>query len=264
MNRRSLMVSLSALLLALLGGCAESPPQPQVVAAPTPPPLRVGMAGHYPPLDFRQADGWAGIDFDLAKRLAQRLGRPLQVVETRRSQLIPALMDGRIDIIMSGMTITDARKVRIMFSDYYLRAGLFALMRAEDRKRYRSARDVINAQVNVGVVTDTTGDAFVQKRMPKATRWSVSKAAAAPFELSNQKIDLFIYDAPAVMWLVSENEAELVALQDFLDTEYLGWGLSRGNPLLLQQVNAVLAEWKADGSLEQVLRRWLPYQKKLL
>ena len=261
---RALLGAMLLALLVTLAACVETPVAPSAAAPVAAPPLRVGMAGHYPPLSFRQADGWAGIDFDLAKRLAQHLGRPLRIVETRRNQLIPTLMDGRIDIIMSGMTITDARKIRIDFSDHYLRAGLYALMRSEDSQRYRGVRDVLDADANVGVVVDTTGDVFLQKNMPNAVRWGLSKAAAAPFELANHKIDLFIYDAPAVMWLVSENEAELVALQDFLDTEYLGWGLRRGDAALLGQVNAVLAEWKRDGTLERVLRHWLPYQKKLL
>ena len=254
---------LAALLLAL-AGCAQAPSEPVASASPPVAALRVGMAGHYPPLMFRRADGWAGIDVDLAKRLAASLGRPLEIVDTRRNQLIPALMDGRIDIIMSGMTITDARKVRIAFSEPYLRGGLYALLRNEDRARFRSAADVINARANVGVVVDTTGDVFLQQHMPNATRWAVSKAAAAPFELSNRRIDLFIHDAPSVMWLASENEAELFALPDFLNTEYLGWGLRRGDSAMLDRVNAILAGWKADGSLQQVLRHWLPYQKELL
>lgn len=248
------------LLLALLAGCAtkEPPPPP---AQPSVPPLRIGVAGHYPPVVFRQADGWGGIEIDLAVRLADRLGRPLEVVPTRRDQLIPALLNNRYDIIMSGMTITDARKIRIDFSEPYLRSGLYALLRADDAKKYRRAADVINAHANVGVVVGTTGDTFLQREMRNAARWGVSKPSAAPFELGNHRIDLFIHDAPSVMWLASEHESELVALQAFLDTEYLGWGIRRSDSVLLQQVNSVLAEWKADGTLEQVLKHWLPYQK---
>ena len=252
---------LAVLLLALLGGCAANEPAASP-PAPSIPPLRIGVAGHYPPVVFRQADGWGGIEIDLAKRLADRLGRPLEVVPTRRDQLIPALLNNRFDIIMSGMTITDARKIRIAFSAPYLRSGLYALLRADDARRYRSAADVIDARANVGVVVGTTGDAFLQKKMHNAARWGVSKPSAAPFELSNHRIDLFIHDAPSVMWLASEHESELVALQAFLDTEYLGWGMRRSDSVLLKQVNTVLAEWKADGTLEQVLRHWLPYQKQ--
>lgn len=250
-------------LSAVLGGCQQPRPGPAPDPDPGPsaPPLRVGLSGHYPPVVFTGADGWAGIEVELARRLAERLGRQLTLVETRWDQLIPALLDGRIDIIMSGMTITDARKVRIAFSEPYLRSGLFAMMRSEDQQRYRAVEDLMSARVSVGVVKDTTGDAFVQKQMPYATRWGLSKPEAAAFELRNRRIDLFVYDAPAVMWLVSENEAELSALTEFLDREPLGWGVRRDDPALLAQVNAALADWKADGSLETLLRRWLPYQR---
>jgi len=264
---------LAALLLLVLAGaiagCNETRP-PEPVGQPAMPvmaaaaPLKVGVAGNFPPLIERQADGWAGIEVDLARRLAGRLGRPLELVETRWNQLIPALLDGRIDIIMAGMTITDARKVRIAFSEPYMRTGLYALMRSEDRKRFTSVQDVLATRATVGVVADTTGDVFLGSKMPHAVRWALSKVEAAPFELTNGKIDLFISDAPSVMWLVSENEADLVALKRFLDKEYLGWGIRRSDPSLLQAVNAALRAWKADGSLQEVLRHWVPYQKELL
>jgi polar amino acid transport system substrate-binding protein len=253
---------LSTVLLLVLVGCAANQPAPQAPPQPSVSPLRIGVAGHYPPVIFRKADGWGGIEIDLAERLAARLGRPLEVVPTRRDQLIPALLNGRFDIIMSGMTITDARKIRIDFSEPYLRSGLYALLRADDAQRYRNASDVINANVNVGVVVGTTGDTFLQTKMRNAARWGVSKPSAAPFELGNHRIDLFIHDAPSVMWLASEHESELVALKTFLDTEYLGWGIRRSDSALLAQVNAALAEWKADGSLQQVLQHWLPYQQR--
>lgn len=267
--RRGLLSSLCLGLLSLgllgfLSACQQTRSDtPAALPVPQKPALRVGVSGHFPPLIYNQADGWAGIEIDLARRLSERLERPLEIVSTRWNQLIPALLDGRIDMIMSGMTITDARKVRIAFSDPYLRTGLYAMMRAEDRRRYGSVRDILAANANVGVVAETTGDVFLQQKMPQAARWAVSKAEAAPFELRNHRIDLFIYDAPSVMWLVSENEADLAALPEFLDREYLGWGIRRGDHRLLGEVNAALKAWKADGSLEQILSHWLPYQKEL-
>jgi polar amino acid transport system substrate-binding protein len=262
-------IHLAALLLVVVGsiaGCDDTrPPQP-VEPSPGPAvvPLKVGVSGNFPPLIYERADGWAGIEVDLAKRLAGQLGRPLEMVATRWNQLIPALLDGRIDIIMAGMTITDARKVRIAFSEPYMRTGLYALMRTEDRRHYASTADVRATQAPVGVVPETTGDVFLRNKMPHAVRWAVSKAEAASFELANHKIDLFISDAPSVMWLVSENEAELVALTEFLDKEYLGWGMRRDDQSLLNEVNAALRAWRADGSLQEILRHWVPYQKELL
>jgi len=253
-------------LAGTIAGCNDTRPAEPTGQASTPVavPLKVGISGNFPPLIYQQADGWAGIEVDLARRLAARLGRPLELEETRWNQLIPALLDGRIDIIMAGMTITDARKVRIAFSEPYMRTGLYALMRAEDRRRFGSAAAVRATHGPVGVVPETTGDAFLRNEMPHAVRWAVSKAEAAPFELSNHKIDLFISDAASVMWLASENEAELVALTEFLDKEYLGWGMRRDDQALLNEVNAALRAWKADGSLQETLRHWVPYQKELL
>jgi len=224
--------------------------------------LRVGVTADYPPMIFKQGRKIAGVEADLAWLLAQGLNKNIEFVELRWEQLIPALMENRIDIIMSGMSVTDARKVRIDFSDYYLKSGLLTLMRAEDSSKYNSVDSIKESFSIVGIVKDTTGEAFVRRTFPKATRIiALSKANDAPDELKNRYIDLFIHDASSIVWLASENEAELKGFWKPLNEEYLAWGIRKGNQKLLSQVNAVLKKWKEDGTLNKVLSKWLPYLK---
>ena len=95
-------------------------------------PLRVGITPNYPPMIFRLNEKITGVEADFAMRLGRELNRPVQFVELEWDQQIGALLEGQIDIIMSAMTITDARKVRIYFTDPYLKSGLVAAIRAED------------------------------------------------------------------------------------------------------------------------------------
>jgi len=220
--------------------------------------LRVGVTADYPPLIFRQRGRIVGAEADLAAHLAAAMGVRAQLVSMRWENLIPALLSGRIDIIMSGMTATDARKVRISFSNPYLDTGQFVMMRRGDAGRYPDPASVFAARVTVGVLPGTTGDALVQKRMKNADRWTVASPEDAVFQLKRGTLDLFIYDAPAVMWLVSENEADLAALRQYLRREQLAWGLRRGDTERLQQVNRILAQWRNDGTLKSVLDKWLP------
>ena len=85
----------------------------------------------------------------------------------------------------------------------------------------------------------------------------------AVYALKNHRIDLFIHDAPAIAWLVSENEAELKGLWKLWNVEYLGWGIRRENEYLLAFVNSILTKWKNDGTLDKVLNQWVPYMKRL-
>jgi ABC-type amino acid transport substrate-binding protein len=76
-------------------------------------------------------------------------------------------------------------------------------------------------------------------------------------ELGQNRIDLFVNDLPVVGWFVSENEAELAMLRTPLTEDALAWGFRPDDDALRGAVNAVLTRWKADGTLRQLLQRWL-------
>src|SRR5262245_16210768 len=148
------------LLLALAAGCstAARPPSP---AQPATPPLRVGLAPDSPPVAFRRAGEIQGIEPDFASALAAELGRPLQLVQYDWVDLIPALLSGRVDVIMSGMTVTPARSVRVAFADPWLHSGLMAAMRREDASRFQTVQSILTTRATVGVREGTTGEKFV-------------------------------------------------------------------------------------------------------
>jgi len=222
-------------------------------------PLRVGITPDSPPLIFKLNGKITGVEADLARRLGKELNRPVELVELRWDRQIAALLEGKIDIIMSGMTITDARKVRINFTDPYLKSGLVAAIRAEDSAKYNSAKSILSGYQAVGVIKGTTGEAFVQKNMSNSTSIAtLSKVRDAASELQTRRIDVFIHDAPAVIWLVSENEADLRGVWELMTEENLGWGIRKGEGDFLKQMNAILRRWKQDGTLDQTLRNWLP------
>jgi len=226
-------------------------------------PLRVGVTPNYPPVIFKIDGSLSGAEVDLAQLLGESLRRPVSFVELAWDEQIPALLAGKIDIIMSGMSITEARKVRINFAEPYMKAGLATALRAEDASLYDSQRKMQEALVTVGAMVNTTGDAFVQRNFPDAIRISFRTMNDAAYALKNRRIDLFIHDAPAIAWLVSENEAELKGFWQLWNVEYLGWGLRRGDQDLLASVNSILTKWKNDGTLDKVLNQWVPYLKKV-
>jgi ABC-type amino acid transport substrate-binding protein len=163
------------------------------------------------------------------------------------------------DIIMSGMSITRARGVRINFADHYLKSGLVAMMRIEDARKYNSTENVIQSSTNVGVVAGTTSDVFVRKNFPNIFNIiALLEADDSPAALDRRSIDIFVHDAPSIMWLVSENEADLTALWEPLNEENIAWGVRKDNQKLLTKVNGILNKWKKDGTLKRILLRWLP------
>ncbi|MGE5893334.1 MAG: transporter substrate-binding domain-containing protein [bacterium] len=251
-------IALFLLIVFAFSGCltAEKPAEVKKVTLP---PLRVGVTPNYPPMIFKLGDKVSGVEAEMAQKLGGSLGRPVEFVEVRWDEQIPSLIAGKIDIIMSGMTATEARKVRIDFTEPYMKSGLYTAMRTENVSKYDSLDRIKQSYATVGVMEGTTGDVFVQKNFPNAQRVAFSNLNSAAFALKRRSIDIFVHDGPAIAWLVSENEADLKGFWQPLNEEYLAWGISRSNQDLLLQVNALLRTWKTDGTLNQVLLKWLPY-----
>jgi polar amino acid transport system substrate-binding protein len=224
--------------------------------------LRIGITPNYPPMIFKLNGKISGVEADLAKGLAKELNRSGEFIDLNWEDQIPALMQGTIDIIMSGMTITQARKVRIDFTDHYMKSGLLTLMRSGDADMYTSLENIRATNSTVGVIRGTTGEAYVRKNFPYARVVVLAEPDDAPFSLRNRRLDLFVHDAPSIIWLVSENEAELTGFWRLLNEEYLGWGVRQDDKEFLAQVNSVIGKWKKDGTLKEVLVRWLPYLKR--
>jgi len=246
----------------VLAGCEDYYRHPPAPAEIPPNALRIGVTSTYPPIIFRQGGEMAGVEADLARMLGVRLGRPIHFVEVSWDQQIDTLMAGRTDIIMSGMSVTEARAVRIAFSDPYLEGGLMAAVRSEDARRFGSREALLQTDGVIGALDRTTGDVFVQRNFPNARRVTLSLASDGALALRRRTIDVFVHDGPSIAWLVSANEAELAGIWIPLNRENLAWGVRRDDPALLAQLNESLAAWKQDGTLNEVLVRWLPYLKK--
>jgi polar amino acid transport system substrate-binding protein len=229
------------------------------VKAQEAPVLRVGVTPDYPPLIYRQGDMITGVEADLARRLGQELKRPVTLIPLKWEDQIPSLLNNKIDIIMSGMSVTPAREVRIRFVEPYLKSGLVAAFRAEDTRKYSTKEVILNSFAAVGAARDTTGDAFLKRNFAPGTRKVVlAKATNAVDELKRRSIDIFIHDAPYILWMVSENEADISALWEPFDQENLAWGVRKGEDAFFEQVDQVLKKWKRDGTLDTLLAKWLP------
>jgi polar amino acid transport system substrate-binding protein len=212
---------------------------------------------------FKTGEAVKGVEADFGNLLAKELKRMPQFVELPWDQLIPALIEGKIDIIMSGMSITDARKVRVDFAEPYMKSGLMTLMRGEDVPKYPTLQSLKESFTTVGVVRGTTGEDFVRKNFMQAQQIiALTRANDAAYPLKNQRIDLFVHDGPSIAWLVSENEADLKGFWEPWNEEFLGWAVNRGDKELLVTVNSVIRKWKQDGTTKEILTRWLPYLKE--
>ena len=228
----------------------------QHLPPPRQPALRVGVTPDSAPYVFVAQDRYAGIEIDFAHRLATALGRPLEIVPVPWDEQIPSLLAGRTEVIMSGMSITPDRAARVAFGEPYLTTSLQAVVRREDAKRWPTPEALLRTSPRIGVKTGTTGEALVRQRRPDEDIVRYRQTRDAITELRNYRIDVYVSDAPVIQAAAARNAADLVAYPRVVGDQSLAWAFRPADEDLRRAANTVLRQWRADGTLRQVIDAW--------
>lgn len=226
--------------------------------------LVVGMELAYPPFETTDPEGNPmGISVDLAYALGDYLDRPVRIENTAWGGLIPALQSGKVDMILSSMTIRPDRLEQIDFSDPYADAYLALLV--NENSLVQLAEDLNHIDRVIAVKTGTTGHLVAMDLFPEATINAFENENACVLEVTQGKADAFIYDQLTIYknWKLNEATTRPV-LEPFQDApEQWGIGIKKGNQELKDQVNAFLKEFKASGGFDKLQETHLSEQKIL-
>jgi ABC-type amino acid transport substrate-binding protein len=225
--------------------------------------LVVGTNGDSPPYASRSSGSLAGLEIDLAQALGKNLERPIKLVDLPWDELFDALNEGQVDIVMAGVTVTPERENRFTFADPYLSANIAALIRREDVKKFASRDAVCASPIDVAVIGGTTGEGYVRTRCPAVIPRVYRTASDAIFELRTRRIDAFVHDGPVLAWLLSDQAGELELIPTRIADQRLAWMMRRDQRQLRDAASAALAHMRADGTLDQILRRWVPKIERL-
>jgi polar amino acid transport system substrate-binding protein len=222
--------------------------------------LVVGMELEYPPFETVDDKGNpAGVSIDLAKALAQHLGRKLLIQDYKFKGLPAAVSSGKIDLVISSMTPTDLRRKEIAFSDPYATIGLALLVQ-------KSSPDFDTGSLNhsgitIAVKSGTTGESFADHHLPEANLLRLDHAGACAIEVAQGKADAFIYDQISVLEFAENHPDTTRALPAPIQTENWAIGISKGNEELRREVNAFLEEFRASGGFDRLAEQHLQTQK---
>lgn len=240
--------------LCLLCGCGKG-------SAPADKPLVVGMDLSYPPFETIGADGRpSGVSVDLAGALGEFLHRPVRIENIPFTGLIPSLLTGKIDLILSSMTDTPERRQSIAFSDPYLTIGLAALV--GKHSGLTSASNLDEPGRTVAVRQGTTAQLWAQDHLRRAKVLVLDKESSAVLEVVQGKADAFLYDQMSIWKNQREHPSETVALLTPLQVEHWAVGLRPGDTALRDQVNAFLKSFRDSGGFDRLGNRHLREQKE--
>jgi polar amino acid transport system substrate-binding protein len=225
-------------------------------------PLIVGMELSYPPFETFDAKGKpSGVSVDLAYALGKYLGRPIKIENIPFVGLIPSLKTGKIDLILSSMTVTPEREKSIDFSDPYLSTGLCLLINAQTAGNTLQELDV--PENMIAVKLGTTGEAYALKHIKNAKVVSFDREATCILEVVQGKANAFIYDQFSVLknWQKYPRETK-ANLKPFVKENW-AMGLRKSDPQLKAQVNAFLKAFRQEGGFTQLANKYFKDQQKL-
>jgi polar amino acid transport system substrate-binding protein len=188
--------------------------------------------------------------------LADAHGRPLALVPVGWDEQIPALLGGHTDVIMSGMSITPNRATRVAFGDPYLETSLQGVVRRDDAQRWPTPEALLQTSPRIGVKKGTTGEAFVRQRRPDENIVVYGRSRDAINELRGYRIDVYVGDAPVIEAAITDHPGDLVAYPRAVGQQSLAWAFRPADRDLRLAANAILARWRTDGTLRDVLTNW--------
>jgi polar amino acid transport system substrate-binding protein len=220
--------------------------------------LRVGMEPGYMPFELTNQKGEIiGFDVDMAKRMAKAMKVELELVSTAWDGIIPALLTGKFDIIMSGMTLTQERNLSVNFAQPYILIGQSILLRADLADKVEDYKDLNDPKYTVASKLGTTGEQATKRMIGNAKYISYETEQEGVMELVNGKIDAFIYDLPFNAIAISQKGAgKIVHIDAPFTKEPLAWAIRRGDADFLNWLNNFMSQVKYDGVYAKIYKKW--------
>ena len=219
--------------------------------------LNVGMTGAQPPLNVKDKNGQLiGLEAELAELMAANMGVKANFVTMPFNQLLPALESGKVDMVISSLTMTPKRNLKVAFVGPYYVSGKGILTKFERIAELQDPSGLNNPNFKVAVLKDSTSQMFVQRAAPKAKMLAVKAYDEAVNLLTTGKIDAVVADFPFCAFTAVRYKSKgLIAGQAPLTFEPLGIAIQE-DTLLLNWMQNFLGMLEGTGQLKAMLMRW--------
>lgn len=222
--------------------------------------ILVGTTGDYRPLSFREADGtYWGFGIEVAQEIARNLGVEIEFVKTSWPTLTTDVLaePQTFDMAIGGITITDARREKMLMSEGYLANGKTILCRASEADRFRSLADIDKPEVRVMVNPGGLNEKFANENLTHATIIVHQKNEEIPMLIAEGGADLMITEITEAPYYVQADTRLAAPLLNAPFTHgQIGVLMKKGQEDLLQMVNNKIQEMKADGSLRRLHEKY--------
>ncbi|HCX9104536.1 TPA: ABC transporter permease subunit [Staphylococcus aureus] len=218
--------------------------------------LRVGLSADYAPMEFEHTVNgkteYAGVDIDLAKKIAKDNNLKLKIVNMSFDSLLGALKTGKIDIIISGMTSTPERKKQVDFSDSYMMTKNIMLVKKDKVNEYKDIKDFNNKKV--GAQKGTEQEKIAQTEIENASITSLSRLPDVILALKSGKVEGAVVEKPVAEAYLKQNPKLGISNVKFNEEEKdTVIAVPKDSPKLLSKVNKTIKEVKDKGLIDKYM-----------
>ena len=222
--------------------------------------LRVGTAGDYQPMSYLDPEtgSYVGFDAALAEDLAASLGVELEYVETSWPTLMDDTLDGKFDLAICGITITEARQEQALMSIGYFENGKTLLCRAEDADKYTDLKTIDRPEVRVMENPGGTNEKFARENLPNATLIIHDVNQEIPGLVASGEADVMITETVEAGFYVGQDSrlAAPLIYEPFTQGQ-LGVLMPKGSEDLLAYVNEFLEKERSSGRIDELADEYI-------
>ena len=215
--------------------------------------LTMATNATFPPYEMTTDAGTIeGIDVDTAQAIAEKLGLELQIDDMDFDAALLSVQQGKADIAMAGITVTDERMAVMSFSDSYA-TGIQSVIVPEGSD-ITSVDDL--AGKKIGTQRGTTGYLYCSDDFGDDAVVAYDSGLTAVQALNNGQVDAVVIDNEPAKAYVESNPGLKILDTSYAEEDY-AIGMNKSNTALLEAVNAALEELKADGTLQSIVDKYI-------
>ena len=240
------LVLMSAMAFSLIG-CGSSTTEDTMEKIKKKGEIVLGTNAAFPPFEMRKGDEVIGVDAEIAKKIADKLGVKLKVEDMDFDGLINALNAKQVDFIAAGLTVRPDREEQVLFTDKYFKAVQKIIVREGDTE-IKGAKDLKGKAI--GVQKGTTGAIVAEEDYTKnVVRFDNGPEAA--IDLKNGRLDAVLIDNLPARMIAEQNPGLVVLDEKAADDEEYAMAVRKTDKDLQKVINEVLSELQSDGKIDE-------------
>ncbi|RRZ92916.1 glutamine ABC transporter substrate-binding protein GlnH [Erwinia sp. 198] len=212
------------------------------------------------PFEFKQGNQYVGFDVELWAAIAKELKLDYTLKPMDFSGIIPGLQTRNVDLALAGITITDARKQAIDFSDSYYKSGLLVMVKANNDK-IQSLKD-LDGKV-VAVKSGTGSVDYAKQHIKTKDLRQFPNIDNAYMELGTGRADAVLHDTPNILYFINTaGKGQFKAVGNSIEAQDYGIAFPKGSDELREKVNGALKTLRANGTYNTIYKKWFGSEPK--